>query len=260
MEIFLKPESWGALTVLVFLEIILGIDNVIFISIATNRLPREERSQTRFSGLTLALIIRIVMLFTISQIIGFKEPLFNLFETQICIRDLIMSAGGIFLIYKSTQEISNCINSRSDGKEKKTINKKYSKIAIILQIIFIDFIFSFDSILTAVGLSNVIALMVTAVIISMLIMAVFLNSIGDFIKENPSIEILALGFLILIGFILILDSFHYNIPKGYIYFAIAFSFAIELLNIRKRNKLARPNTCKNITTHSDLPQDSLVTT
>jgi predicted tellurium resistance membrane protein TerC len=234
MEIFLKPEAWGALATLIFLEIILGIDNVIFISIVSNRLPRETRAKARRFGLALALVIRVIMLFTITWIMEFKNPLFVLFDTAFSMRDIILAGGGMFLIYKSTTEISKEVDKEGEDDEVFKKKNKYSVASVILQIVLIDFIFSFDSILTAVGLSDMILIMVTAVLVSILIMMAFLDAIGEFIKRNPSMEVLALGFLILIGFILLLEAFHYEIPKGYIYFAIAFSFLIELINIRKR--------------------------
>jgi predicted tellurium resistance membrane protein TerC len=233
MEIFLKPETWAALATLIFLEIILGIDNVIFISIVSSRLPKETRSKARRFGLGLALVIRVIMLFTITWIMEFTNPLFVIFDNTFSVRDLILASGGIFLIYKSTTEISKEVDPNSED-EVNTHKGKYSIVGVILQIVLIDFIFSFDSILTAVGLSDMVLIMVTAVLVSILIMMAFLETIGEFIKRNPSMEVLALGFLILIGFILLLESFHYDIPKGYIYFAITFSFAIELINIRRR--------------------------
>lgn len=233
MEIFLKTEAWCALATLIFLEIILGIDNVIFISIVSNRLPKETRSKARRFGLALALAIRVVMLFTITWIMEFKKPLFILLEAPFSVRDLILAAGGMFLIYKSTMEISNGVDTGGEHEQMFKKNER-SIIGVILQIVLIDFVFSFDSILTAVGLSDIVLIMIIAVLISIVIMMVFLDAIGEFIKRNPSIEVLALGFLILIGFILLLESFHYDIPKGYIYFAVTFSFMVELINIRKR--------------------------
>jgi predicted tellurium resistance membrane protein TerC len=228
----LSIESLTALGTLVFLEIILGIDNVIFISIVANKLPIHTRKKAWRFGLVLALAIRIAMLFTISWIMNFSEPLIAFSDFQFSIREIILMGGGLFLVYKSTTEISQGIAKINNGQKKE--ERPETVLSVVLQIVFIDFVFSFDSILTAVGLSNTIYIMVTAVLISMAIMMFFLGAIGEFIKRNPTIEILALAFLILIGFILVLESFHYNIPKGYIYFAVAFSFTIELLNIRKR--------------------------
>jgi predicted tellurium resistance membrane protein TerC len=227
----LSLESLTALATLVFLEIILGIDNVIFISIVANKLPQQNRKRAWRFGLMLALLIRIFMLFTISWIMGFSQPIITFSDFSFSIREMILLGGGLFLVYKSTIEISHGMTKNNGEKKDDPIT---SVLSVVLQIVFIDFVFSFDSILTAVGLSNKVWIMVTAVLISMAIMMFFLGAIGEFIKRNPTIEILALAFLILIGFILVLEGFHYNIPKGYIYFAVVFSFTIELLNIRKR--------------------------
>lgn len=234
MELLYSPAAWGALATLVFLEIILGIDNVIFISIVANRLPERDRSRAWRIGLALALGIRILMLLTITWIMEFNKPLFSIGEMAFSVRDLILGIGGLFLIYKSTVEISNNVSHTSSSPKMQT--KNVSMIKAILQIVVIDFVFSFDSILTAIGLSEVVAIMITAVLIAIAVMMFFLGAVSNYIKRNPSMEVLALGFLILIGFILLLESFHYDIPKGYIYFAVAFSFAIELINIRKRQK------------------------
>jgi predicted tellurium resistance membrane protein TerC len=242
MEIFLSPEAWGALATLVFLEIVLGIDNVIFISVVANKLPEEVRAKTWRFGLVLALTLRILMLLTITWIMKFNNPLFSIMDFSFSIRDIILSVGGMFLIYKSTVEISHEVDHDIEEESKPEINP-ISMVGAVAQIVFIDFIFSFDSILTAVGLSNIIEIMIVAVIISIIIMMIFLGAISNFIKRYPSMEVLALGFLILIGFILILESFHYEIPKDYIYFAVAFSFIIELINIRKRKHKKLSSVC-----------------
>jgi predicted tellurium resistance membrane protein TerC len=234
MELLSSPAAWGALATLVFLEIILGIDNVIFISIVANRLPESGRARAWRTGLALALGIRILMLLTITWIMEFNKPIFSMGETALSVRDLILGVGGLFLIYKSTIEISNDVSHTSSTPETQKNNTSMTKV--ILQIVVIDFVFSFDSILTAIGLSEVVAIMIAAVLIAIAIMMCFLGSVSNYIKRNPSMEVLALGFLILIGFILLLEAFHYDIPKGYIYFAVAFSFTIELINIRKRRK------------------------
>jgi predicted tellurium resistance membrane protein TerC len=251
MEIFLKPDAWLALLTLTFFEIILGIDNIIFISIISNRLPIEIRAKTRNMGLLLAMGVRIVLLLGITWVIGFTEPLFVigdivpefLFdfvdeEHGFSGRDLILGFGGLFLIAKSTREI----NHEIEGEEEDQLSEKKGKVnvpGIIMQIILIDIIFSFDSILTAVGLTKQIIIMVIAVIISIGIMMVFAGKISEFIAKHPSMEVLALGFLILIGFMLFLEGLHYEIPKGYIYFAVAFSLLIEMVNIRVRNRRNR---------------------
>jgi len=251
MEIFLHPDAWLALLTLTFFEIILGIDNIIFISIISNRLPIEIRAKTRNMGLLLAMGVRIVLLLGITWVIGFTEPLFvvgdivpeflyNFVDEEhgFSGRDLILGFGGLFLIAKSTREI----NSEIEGEDDEHLPEKKGKVnvpAIIMQIILIDIIFSFDSILTAVGLTKQIIIMVIAVIISIGIMMVFAGKISEFISKHPSMEVLALGFLILIGFMLFLEGLHYEIPKGYIYFAVAFSLLIEMVNIRVRNRRNR---------------------
>ena len=246
MEIFLKADTWLALLTLCFLEIVLGIDNIIFISIVSNKLPEELRQKARNTGLFLAMFVRIGFLLGITWIIGFKEPLFavNDFLPDWLIkfmgfhgdhdfsgRDLILGFGGLFLIAKSTMEI----NHEMEGEEGKGSTKKTvvpTLTATILQIILLDIIFSFDSILTAVGIVNEVLIMIMAVIVSIGVMMFFSGAISRFIQQHPSMEVLALGFLILIGFMLFIEALHYPVPKGYIYFAVAFSLLIELTNIR----------------------------
>jgi predicted tellurium resistance membrane protein TerC len=246
MEIFLKAETWLALLTLTFFEVVLGIDNVIFISIVSNKLPVEMRARARNIGLALAMIVRILLLLGITWVITFTEPLFTLSDiisTKVVEmigmhdhpfsgRDLILMFGGMFLIAKSTREIGH----EMEGEEEiaSSAKQKVNITSIIIQIIFLDIIFSFDSILTAVGLTDQVLIMIVAVIISIAIMMVFSGRISDFIHQHPSMEVLALGFLILIGFMLFLEGWEYDIPKGYMYFAVAFSLLIEFVNIRVR--------------------------
>lgn len=251
MEIFLHAETWLALITLTFFEIILGVDNIIFISIISNRLPVEMRAKTRNMGLMLAMGVRIILLLGITWVIGFVEPLFTVGdilpqflhrfvdpEHGFSGRDMILGFGGLFLIAKSTREINHEIEGEED-EVNPSMKPKVNVSGIILQIILIDIIFSFDSILTAVGLTKQVTLMIIAVIISIGIMMVFAGRISEFINKHPSMEVLALGFLILIGFMLFLEGLHYEIPKGYIYFAVAFSLLIEMVNIRIRNREKR---------------------
>lgn len=239
MEIFLNAESWIALLTLTFLEIVLGIDNIIFISIVTGKLPLEQQPKARNVGLTLALIFRIGLLLGITWIIGFTEPLFSIFELDISGRDLILMAGGLFLLAKSTSEIHHKIEGQemSHGDTSAKATQSFAKI--ITQIILLDMVFSFDSILTAVGLTQQVLIMIIAVIISIGVMMVFAGKISDFINKHPTLQILALSFLILIGFMLVIEGFHFHVPKGYIYFAVAFSLLVEILNMRLRKK-AKP--------------------
>lgn len=231
MEIFLEPESWIALLTLTFLEVVLGIDNIIFISIVTGRLPQAQQPKARNLGLILALVFRIVLLLGITWIIGFTEPIFTVGDFEVSGRDLILAGGGIFLLAKSTSEIHHKIEGEEEGHHNV---KQNSFAAIIMQIILLDMVFSFDSILTAIGLTDQVMLMIIAVIISIIIMMIFAGRISAFINKHPTLQILALSFLILIGFMLIVDALHYHVPKGYIYFAVAFSLIVEVLNMKLR--------------------------
>ena len=246
MEIFLKADTWLALLTLCFLEIVLGIDNIIFISIVSNKLPEELRQRARNTGLFLAMFVRIGFLLGITWIIGFKEPLFAVSDMLPSFiikflgfdgahvfsgRDLILGFGGLFLIAKSTMEINHEMEGELDekGARKSAVP---TLTGTIIQIIFLDIIFSFDSILTAVGIVDKVLIMIMAVIVSIVVMMFFSGGISKFIQQHPSMEVLALGFLILIGFMLFLEALHFVVPKGYIYFAVAFSLLIELTNIR----------------------------
>lgn len=235
MEIFLHSEAWIALFTLTFLEIVLGIDNIIFISIVTGKLPKEKQRASRNTGLALALIFRICLLLGITTIMHSSKPLFSVFDFSISIRDIILFIGGIFLIAKSTSEMHQKVEGlehHTSGNDKKVGSVRNA----ILQIIMLDIIFSFDSILTAVGLTQHVILMIIAVTISMFIMMVFSGNISNFINKHPTLQVLALSFLILIGFMLVLDALHYEVPKGYIYFAVLFSLVVEILNMRMRKK------------------------
>lgn len=242
MEIFLHAEAWLALLTLTFFEVVLGIDNIIFISIVSNRLPVEIRSKTRNMGLLLAMLVRILLLLTITWVMKFKEALFTIpntlvFQEELPIsgRDLILIFGGLFLIAKSTREINHEMEGEDDTVDAVG-GAKANVAGIIVQIVLLDIIFSFDSILTAVGLTEHVIIMIIAVILSIGIMIIFSGAISNFIHKHPSMEVLALGFLILIGFMLFLEGLHKEVPKGYIYFAIVFSMIIEMVNIRVRNR------------------------
>ena len=228
MEIFFQLETYIALLTLTVIEIILGIDDIIFISIITNKVKKESRNQARVTGLLLALILRIIMLFGLTWFIGLTKPIFYNYS----IKDLILLIGGGFLIFKSVLEISHKINGNFD--EKIIDTKSVTLRSIIWQIVAIDFVFSVDSILTAIGLTEVLLIMVIAVIISIIFMIIYSSKISDIIDRYPSLEILALCFLILIGFTLILEAAHIEIPKGYIYFALFFTLGVELINIKFR--------------------------
>lgn len=234
-ETFLHPEAWIALVTLTFLEIVLGIDNIIFISIVSNKLPESQQPRARYIGLSLALIVRIAMLSMISWIIGFTKPLFEILGHDISGRDIILAAGGLFLIAKSVSEIHEKVVSEAAGETSKP--KPVGFRNVIIQIVLLDIIFSFDSILTAVGMSRDLPVMIAAVVIAIVIMMAFATPISNFVNRFPTLQMLALSFLILIGFMLLLESFHYEVPKGYIYFAVFFSVLVEVLNIRVRKKI-----------------------
>ena len=236
MEFLLQPETYISLLTLTVLEIVLGIDNIIFISIITDRLPKEQQKRTRTIGLMLALVMRIILLSFITYIIQLKEPLFTITKFEVSVRDVILFLGGTFLLAKSVSEIHGKVEGSHEHEVSK---KKQSFVQVILQILLLDIVFSFDSILTAVGLSNQLPIMITAVIISMIVMIYFVEIISRFINKHPTLQVLALSFLILIGFMLILDGFHFEIPKGYIYFALFFSVMVEMVNMRLRKK-AKP--------------------
>ena len=228
MEIFFQLETYIALLTLTIIEIILGIDNIIFISIITNKVNKENRHRARVMGLVLALILRVIMLFGLTWFIGLTKPIYM----NISIKDIILFLGGGFLIFKSVLEISHKINGNFD--EKIISSKSITLNSVIWQIVAIDFVFSVDSILTAIGLTEILLLMIIAVTISIFFMIFYSSKISDIIDRYPSLEILALCFLILIGFTLIVESFHYEIPKGFIYFALFFTLGVELINIRFR--------------------------
>lgn len=235
MEIFLQLDTWIALLTLTFMEIVLGIDNIIFISIVAGKLPAEQQKKARILGLSLALVMRILLLLSITWLIGLTEPVMDIFDFELSWRDIILAAGGVFLLVKSVLEI----HQKVEGVEhEQTIKKVNSFGYAITQIVLLDIIFSFDSILTAVGLTDVLLLMIIAVVVSILVMMIFAKAVGDFVNKYPTVQILALSFLILIGFMLVIEGLHYHVPKGYIYFAIFFSLIIEMLNIRYRKKRA----------------------
>ena len=255
IELLSNPNAWIALVTLTFLEIVLGIDNIIFISIVTGQLPPEKRKRATKIGMFLAMFMRITLLFGITILIAMKEPWISIHRSWISAdisgQSLILLLGGLFLIYKSTKEIHEKVDEKgAEEKELKTsAAKRFSQV--IVQIILIDLVFSFDSILTAVGMTNgvegALYIMITAVVISVFIMMQFAVPVGTFVNKNPSIQILGLSFLILIGFMLVTESAHIAnasffgnhvdvVPKGYLYFAIAFSLLVELLNMKISKK------------------------
>ena len=234
MEIFFTAEAWIALLTLTFLEIVLGVDNVIFISIVTNKLHKDKQRFARRLGLGIALIFRIALLVVISWLTkSMTTPLFTVFDLGFSIRELILLAGGLFLLAKSTSEIHAKMENLHEGTES-VVGAVLSKV--IVQIVMLDIVFSFDSILTAVGLTRQLPIMILAVVISLFIMIFFAEKISHFISKHPTLEILALSFLILIGFMLVLEGVHVPVPKGYIYFAVFFSLLVEMLNMQIQKK------------------------
>ncbi|MBA3649120.1 MAG: TerC family protein [Chitinophagales bacterium] len=228
-----SAEGWVSLVTLIVMEIVLGIDNIIFISLITDRLKKEEQQRGRLVGLSIALLVRIGLLFSISSLTKLTNPVTSFGEFALSIHDLILFAGGIFLLYKTTREIHN----RIEGKDEHLSSKgKVSLQSVIMQIVLIDVIFSVDSILTAVGLVDYLSIMVIAVIAAMLFMISFSRFVSEFINKHPTIKMLALAFLLMIGFLLVADGLHYHIEKKYLYFAMAFSFLVEFLNMKQRRK------------------------
>jgi predicted tellurium resistance membrane protein TerC len=227
------PQAWIALGTLIALEVVLGIDNIVFISIIAGRLPEHQRKLGRRLGIILAMVARLGMLFGIAWIINLVEPLFSVFGNDISGRDIIMIAGGLFLLGKSTQEIHSKLTGTGEIKKDE---KPARFFPVLVQIAILDAIFSLDAVITAVGLVDYIAVMVIAILISVGVMLLTVKWINVFLEKNPTIKVLALSFLLLIGFTLIAEGFEVHIPKGYIYFAMAFSIGVELLNMRVRRK------------------------
>jgi predicted tellurium resistance membrane protein TerC len=228
-----SPEAWVALTTLVALEIVLGIDNIIFISILVSRLPHQQRDLARRLGIGFALFTRLALLFSLSWISGLVEPLFNLLGHAISGRDLVLIIGGLFLLYKSTKEIHGIIEGAEGGMNARVME---SMVGTVIQIGILDIVFSLDSVITAVGLVQELAIMSIAIIIAVAVMLLSAKSIGDFIDEHPTLKMLALSFLMMIGLTLLVGGLDVEVPKGYIYFAMAFSVMVEVLNIKVRKK------------------------
>jgi len=237
LEWILEPQYLIALLTLTVLEIVLGIDNIIFISILAGKLPAEKRKSARIIGLALAMITRIALLFSLTWIMQLKNPLFNVVGQGISWRDLILILGGLFLLAKSTHEIHNKLEGEEGGASTKTFP---SFKAVIIQIMLLDIVFSLDSVITAVGMVDKLMVMVIAVVIAVIFMMWFSGKISDFVEEHPTIKMLALSFLLLIGVTLIAEGFDQHIPRGYIYFAMAFSVFVEMLNLKMRTKQTKP--------------------
>jgi predicted tellurium resistance membrane protein TerC len=237
LSIFLEANAWIALLTLTAMEIVLGIDNIVFISILTDRLSAKQRPKTRSIGLSLALISRLGLLFTLSWVMELTEPLFGVVGRSFSGRDLILLGGGMFLMAKATREIFDKLEGATEDSEQVGAPAG-SLVALLIQIMLLDIVFSLDSVITAVGMAQHVLVMVTAMVIAVGIMLVFAGSISEFISRRPSMKILALSFLLLIGVMLVADGFGQHVDKGYIYFAMGFSLFVETVNIRTRKRKA----------------------
>ncbi len=238
MELLTNPETWVALATLTVLEIVLGIDNVIFISILVQRLPADERDRARLTGLGLAMGMRILLLLTISWIVGLTEPLFEVVGQPISVRDLILIGGGLFLLWKATTEIHESLEGEEAHAPSATARSTLG--SVLVQIVLLDIVFSLDSVLTAVGMVDEVAIMIAAVVIAVGVMLFASGPLARFVHAHPTVKMLALAFLLLIGVTLIADGLGFHIPKDYIYAAMAFSVFVELLNLRARRRREAP--------------------
>jgi predicted tellurium resistance membrane protein TerC len=237
MEWISDANIWLALVTLTFLEIVLGIDNVVFISILTDALPDYRQNKARLVGLALAMFTRVALLFSLTWMMRLTDPIFSVYSIEISWRDVILILGGIFLIGKSVHEI----HDKLEGLEHRTVKKQSSSFAgVVTQIVILDIVFSLDSVITAIGMASQLAVMVAAVILGVGFMMLFAGAIGEFIEKHPTMKMLALSFLVLIGVSLVADALDQHIPKGYIYFAMAFSIGVEALNLRSRKRRSTP--------------------
>ena len=239
VELLSDPQAWIAFATLTALELVLGIDNIVFISILVDKLPPERREFARRVGLFMAMFMRLGLLLVLAWIIGLTAPLFTVpwWGEEISGRDLILVAGGLFLIWKSTGEIHQSLEGQ-EGHASAAVKATFA--AVILQIMVVDMVFSLDSIITAVGMVDELAVMIAAVIASVGLMMLFAGAIGRFVSAHPTVKMLALSFLVVVGVVLIAEGFDHHVPKGYVYFAMAFSIVVEMLNIRVRKRAAQP--------------------
>jgi predicted tellurium resistance membrane protein TerC len=237
MDWLTDPQAWFSLVTLTVLEIVLGIDNIIFISILAGKLPQEQQKKARTIGLMLALITRVLLLSLIFLVTKMTAPVFHFMDRGISWKDLILIAGGLFLIVKAVKEVHSSLEGEEHGKSARV---RAAMGAVIAQIVVIDIVFSLDSVITAVGLAQKIGVMITAVILAMAVMLVAAGAISDFVNRHPTIKMLALSFLLLVGVVLVADGFGQHVEKGYIYFAMAFSFVVEMLNMKLRKKAPQP--------------------
>ncbi|RXF75095.1 TerC family protein [Hansschlegelia zhihuaiae] len=255
LEVFSNPEAWVALATLTAMEIVLGIDNVVFISVLVSKLPQAQADRARKLGLALALVFRILLLFALSWLIALKEPVFSLFGHGFSWRDIILLAGGGFLIVKATLELHNSIEGEEHGP---TGGVQAAFAVIIAQIIVIDLVFSIDSIITAIGMAEDIEVMIAAVVIAVAVMFVSSGPISAFVAKHPTTKVLALAFLLLIGMVLVADGFGFHVPKGYIYAAMAFSLMVEILNVTAKNRRLKLAEAADAEDAPAKPQDRIV--
>lgn len=248
MELLTDPQMWIAFATLTALELVLGIDNIIFISILVDKLPKGKQELARRLGLFMAMFMRIGLLLVLSWIIGLVDPLFTILKQEISGRDLILIAGGLFLIWKSTGEIHQSMEGE-EGHASSAVKATFA--AVIVQIMIVDMVFSLDSIITAVGMVDSLPVMIAAVIASVGLMMLFAPAIGRFVSDHPTIKMLALSFLVVVGVVLIAEGLDHHVPKGYVYFAMAFSVAVEMLNIRMRRKKSQPVHLRNAYANED---------
>jgi predicted tellurium resistance membrane protein TerC len=237
LELLTDPQAWIAFATLTALELVLGIDNIIFISILVDKLPAAQQAKARRLGLFMAMFLRVGLLLVLAWIVGLVAPLFTVLKQEISGRDLILIAGGLFLLWKSTGEIHQSLEGEHGGAAGAA---QAGFAAVILQIMVVDLVFSLDSIITAVGMVDEVAVMIAAVIASVGLMMLFAAAIGRFVSEHPTIKMLALSFLVVVGVVLVAEGFDHHVPKGYVYFAMAFSVAVEMLNIRMRKRAGKP--------------------
>jgi len=238
MEWIAQPQAWIALATLTALEIVLGIDNIIFISILTCRLPKAQRSRGRTLGLGLAMITRILLLLSLTWIMTLTAPLFKVLGREISGRALILIIGGLCLLAKSTHEIHHNLEGGSESQKKSRAVRGF--VSVMIQIALLDIVFSLDSVITAVGLADHLPVMILAIVIAIVVMMLSARFIGDFVERHPTIKMLALSFLLLVGFSLMGEGLDLHIPKGYIYFAMAFSMGVEMLNLKMRDRVSKP--------------------
>jgi predicted tellurium resistance membrane protein TerC len=239
LDLLFSPNAWIALLTLTVLEIVLGIDNIIFLSLAANKLPPDRRPTARRIGLLLALAMRIIFLSSIAWIISLSQPVITLFGVDLSWKDIVFGAGGLFLLTKSTREIHGMV----EGDEHQVQSKGATMLSVVVQIMLFDIVFSIDSVVTAVGMVEHLSIMIAAVVLAMILMIFASGAVADFVEKHPTVKMLALSFLLLIGMSLIADAAHFHIPRGYLYFAVAFSGLVEFLNQRvaSRKKPGKPS-------------------